>query len=276
MGRKNPSKLEPTALYTEVERRYQELLRMRREVEDRLLMAPPGRIHVVNSRSRTQFYLREDAAEKSGKYLRKAETEMIRRHLQKAYDEKILKLLNAEIGELERLRRRSDNKLEKIRQVYSDYPDGVKSYINPIDLSDEDYAKEWQSRLYQGKEIPDYAPMYETNRKERVRSKSELAIANTLAKKGIPYKYESPLILRGGIIIYPDFTVLNRTTRKEIYWEHRGMMDDRDYARKAVYKLKSMMKNGIVPGNNLVITEETSTNPLGTNEIEMVIDAYFR
>ena len=64
-------------------------------------------------------------------------------------------------------------------------------------------------------------------------------------------------------------------SRKEIYWEHRGMMDDRDYARRAVFKLRSMMKNGLVLGDNLIITEETSANPLGTNEIEMVINTYF-
>ena len=49
------------------------------------------------------------------------------------------------------------------------------------------------------------------------------------------------------------------------------MMDDRDYARQAVFKLKSLMKNEIILGNNLIITEETSTTPLGTDEIEMII-----
>jgi hypothetical protein len=33
-----------------------------------------------------------------------------------------------------------------------------------------------------------------------------------------------------------------------------------------------MMKNGICVGKNLIITEETSTNPLGTDEIEAVIN----
>ena len=63
--------------------------------------------------------------------------------------------------------------------------------------------------------------------------------------------------------------------RKEIYWEHRGMMDDREYARQAVFKMKSMMNAGIVIGKNLIITEETSANPLGTNEIDKMIAEYF-
>ena len=36
-----------------------------------------------------------------------------------------------------------------------------------------------------------------------------------------------------------------------------------------------MMKDDIVLGKNLIITEETSANPLGTNEIEAVINNYF-
>lgn len=53
------------------------------------------------------------------------------------------------------------------------------------------------------------------------------------------------------------------------------MMDDRDYARQAVFKMKSLMQNGIVIGDNLIITEETSANPLGTNEINEMIKSFF-
>ena len=275
MKRKNTSILKPTVLNVEAERRYQELLRIRKEVEERLLIAPPGKIHIVNSGTRTQFYLRKDASERSGKYIRKTEADTIRKHLQKRYDEEVLKLVNTEIDRLEQFLKKSGNLSDMIRQTYSNYPVTVKSYISPIDLSDKDFLEEWQNTPYQKKEISDYVPMYETNRKERVRSKSELAIANMLAEKEIPYKYECPLILQNGITIYPDFTVMHIASRKEIYWEHRGMMDDRDYARRAVFKLRSMMKNGLVLWDNLIITEETSANPLGTNEIEMVINTYF-
>ena len=142
-------------------------------------------------------------------------------------------------------------------------------------MSDEDYAAQWLSESYEGKDIPDYVPVYETKRGERVRSKSELTIANMLADRGIPYKYERPLTLMGGVVVYPDFTLLDVKRRRDIYWEHRGMMDDRDYARQAVFKMKSLMKSGILLGDNLIITEETTANPLGTNEIDAVIDQYF-
>lgn len=58
-------------------------------------------------------------------------------------------------------------------------------------------------------------------------------------------------------MIHPDFTILDLKNRREIYWEHRGMMDDEEYARNTVVRIKMMMKNGIVIGKNLIISEET-------------------
>ena len=91
-------------------------------------------------------------------------------------------------------------------------------------------------------------PFYDTKRKERVRSKSELNIANMLDSYGVPYKYECPLKLKDGKVIYPDFTVINVKSRKVIYWEHRGMMDDKNYANMAVSRIKQMRKR--VPKND--------------------------
>ena len=53
------------------------------------------------------------------------------------------------------------------------------------------------------------------------------------------------------------------------------MMDDREYVKNSVWRLKEMMKEGITIGEKLIITEETSTNPLGTNEIDVIIRKYF-
>jgi hypothetical protein len=41
-----------------------------------------------------------------------------------------------------------------------------------------------------------------------------------------------------------------------------------------VLRLKTLMKNGIILGQNLIITEEAAASPLGTNEIETVIDIF--
>lgn len=53
------------------------------------------------------------------------------------------------------------------------------------------------------------------------------------------------------------------------------MMDDRDYARHSVKRIKDYQEAGIFLGDTLIITEETATIPLGTDEINRVIEAFF-
>ena len=267
--------LKPTFLYEEARRRYQEIKEYVREIECELQKAPFGIIHIVNTGKRVQFYLRESRSDKSGKYIHKTDTSTIRAFIQKSYYEKVIKLLNIEIKSLVNFIKTTDNITKKIRQSYSNFPMEIKQYIAPLDMSDDDYIAAWFRRPYEGKVIPDHVPVYQTNKGETVRSKSELTIANKLAEKGVPYKYECPLTLSNGTKIYPDFTVLDVRTRKEIYWEHRGMMDDREYAKQAVFKMKSMLKEGIILGKNLIITEETTANPLGTSEIDAIIMTFF-
>ena len=266
--------IKPTNLYAEAKRRYQELTKIKEERQQELAKAPKGKIHIVKNNKKVQFYLRDDGSDKSGIYIHKAETAKIKTYLQKSYDEKLIKVLNSELKNLEILFKNPDSITSIIRQIYSNNPAEIKNMINPVDISDEDYIKSWMATPFKGKDLPEELPFYETSRKERVRSKSELNIANTLESFGIPYKYECPVSLKNGIVVYPDFTILNVNERKIIYWEHRGMMDDREYAKQAVFKVKQLRKNGIFLGDNLIITEETSTDPLGTDEIKEVIKKY--
>ena len=267
--------LKPTNLYNEAHRRYHELLAIRQQLEKDLTGSPPGKILIARSHSRTQFYLRSENSEKTGEYIPKSDSDKLKAYIRKSYDEKVLKLIDREIHILEVLLRKSDNIDDMIRKLYSDLPAEAKQFIDPIDMTDEDHSIAWENIPYTGKQLSDYVPLYETDKKERVRSKSELNIANTLAARKIPYKYECPLLLKDGSTIHPDFTVLNVRERKVFYWEHRGMMDDKDYAKKSVSRIKEYMKNGIFIGCNLIITEETSSSPLGTNEISSTIDRFF-
>ena len=53
------------------------------------------------------------------------------------------------------------------------------------------------------------------------------------------------------------------------------MLDDKEYAKNSVQRLKYLMKEDIFIGVNLIITEETSISPLGTNEIDAIIKKFF-
>ena len=109
-----------------------------------------------------------------------------------------------------------------------------------------------------------------------VRSKSEKIIADLLYRKGIPYHYEPELILRDGTKIYPDFAVLNLKHRKTIYWEHLGMMEDPEYSEKAVRKISAYIKNGIFPGEQLILTAETKEFPVNVREVKILIQHYLQ
>ena len=273
--RKQEITMKHSMLYDEAQRRMQELGRIKKIKEAAVLNAPPGKLHMTNYENHTKFYLRKEKTDTTGEYISKSDDSKLKPYLQKYYDEKILKIVNQEIFILEAFLKKSNDFIKQIQQTYSNLPDETKKYIHPLDMSDEDYKNYWLSIPYERKPIPDYVPFYETKLKERVRSKSEINIANALAEKGIPYKYECPLILKNGTKIHPDFTVLDVRERRVKYWEHRGMMDDKDYAKSAVERIKTLMQNGIFLGRDLIITEETSANPLGTDEIDAIIKKYF-
>ena len=118
-----------------------------------------------------------------------------------------------------------------------------------------------------------YAEYYSDNGL-RVRSKSEILIANALDKYCIPFRYEYPLMLKKSGVVRPDFTCLNIRTRKEYIWEHFGMMDDEGYAHKNVLKINDYETSGFHAGINMILTFETSLTPINSNIIRAMIENY--
>ena len=271
---KKTAQLNQTSLYNDAELRMKELMAAKEFMQKFISTAPEGKIHIIRKNQAIQYYVRKTPSDRSGNYLPKTESSKIRKYLQKAYYEKAITIVESEIDTLKKIlscSRFSQNMIE----IYSEYPEEIRNFVVPLECSDEDFVNKWMEEKYVGKQIPETTATFTTNKGEQVRSKSELNIANALAAKGIPYKYECPLTLKGGNTIYPDFTVLNVKKRRVIYWEHRGMMDDRGYSRDAVERTKDMNRNGIILGKNLIITEETGNCPLNTTEIDAVINNYF-
>ncbi len=271
-----PSLMKPTSLYTDARKRLEDLKRVKKILEERLSNTLPGKIHIVSAGEKISYYHRTEPSDPSGRYISKKEQGTIRKLLQKSYDEKALKLVEQEIQGIEKLLRNAANYPENIKDIYNTYPERARAEITFLDIPDDEYARRWDSLSYEKKPIAQGISLFITDKGDQVRSKTELNIANELYKRGIPYKYECPLQLQGELTIYPDFTILDMHKRKMVYWEHRGMMDDKDYARRAVKRLKEYHLNNIFLGDNLIITEEVSSIPLGTNEIRRVVGHYFR
>ena len=106
-----------------------------------------------------------------------------------------------------------------------------------------------EKQEYKGKEFREDTPLIRSERRERVRSKSEKILADFFYRNQIPYKYECPLHLKNFGTVYPDFTFLSAKTGQEIYWEHDGRMDDPVYAQNAIRKIYAYEENGIYPGS---------------------------
>ena len=140
-------------------------------------------------------------------------------------------------------------------------------------LSNKDFSSKWLSVEYHHKPFDPSAPVLQTTTGHRVRSKSELIIADTLTRLEIPYRYEFPIRLKN-YTAHPDFYCLNLRTRREFAWEHFGMMDDPTYAQNAVSKIHDYQKSSYFPGKNLITTFETKNTPLSTKQIEHIAREY--
>lgn len=78
-------------------------------------------------------------------------------------------------------------------------------------------------------------------------SKNEVIIAGLLDRLAPGrWTYEQPLAGGDGRIVHPDFTISTGHGRP-VYWEHAGMLDLPDYARKWELKKQWYAENGILP-----------------------------
>lgn len=251
--------------------RYKALNEMVIEAKSRVKKAPPGMLHFYKRGAKMVYYHRTDKKEKTGKFIGNYETDIVRKLAQKYYDEKFIKLATKEISLLKRLIDKYDN--TKTDSIYHNLDSLIQELITPAVYTAADYAKEWDTIQFTGNSYPFDKEFY-TDNDERVRSKSELIIANMLKKNGITYKYECPLEIDYYNTIYPDFTIIHPITGKTVYWEHLGMMDNADYSYNAFKKIEKYENNGIFLGKNLIISAESSEEPLNVKTIQQLIDTY--
>ena len=241
------------------------------EVKRKINALPDGRINIKHIKHSTYYYHAEK--ENGEKILSDNDADMIGKLIQKSYLEKVLKSLQAEKSVLEKTIKHYPETIAE--DIYDQLSEERKMIAKPIVLSDEEYARRWQEKPYVKKPISDDIPVYTTMRGERVRSKSEIIIADRLLANGIPYKYECPLKV-GKEIIHPDFTILRMSDRKILYHEHCGRADDSGYAEDMVKRINDYSEEGIIQGDRLFLSFETSEQPLDVRVIDRLINSHFR
>ena len=250
------------------------LKKLLQQKEKQLQKAPQGLLNVARSGNRIQYYFKNSPKDKKRKYIKKSHQTLIRGLCQKDYDERILDTAQHELKLLTKLQT-----LYKKGSCESIYPNLIperKTWVEPIELSDEEFVEKWTQEQYTPKAFREGIPELYTDYGERVRSKSEILIANALKKHHIPYRYEAPLYLTGIGTIHPDFTVLKIKERKIYYWEHLGKMDDPEYIESALQRIDMYEKNNIFTGDQLILSHETIQRPISSQKIEQLIQKYLK
>lgn len=234
-----------------------------------------GRLRIDNKKSKCQYYYMDrkenSSAGHNGRYMKKEELSLAKAIAQRDYDAIALK----KAKERKKCIDTFINKYAKtdLKELYNKTHPQRRALIETDIISDEEYVRRWLAVEYKGKsEVEDDIV---TERGECVRSKSEKIIADKLNMLNIPYRYEYPLMLDNGKTVYPDFTILKMPERKEVYFEHFGMIDDEEYFEHMIYKLNSYENNGIYMGINLFITYETSKKPLNTKTLNYKLKELF-
>ena len=231
--------------------------------------APDGYLRVSPRGKAVHFYHVTQDTGSNGKYLRKNQNDFAYALAQKAYDQITLETAEKEFASLESLDLLYESG-QIPENVYLKAPAIRQSMITPVEMTDEMFVTNWRSQPYEKLDYPKPS-CYFSDDNEQMRSKSEVIIANMLKKYNVPYRYECALRINGNTF-FPDFTILNVNKRKELYWEHFGMLDDVEYLDKNLVKLSTYIMNDISPGDRLIISFESTKQPLNMKLLRRIIE----
>ena len=135
---------------------------------------------------------------------------------QKDYDQKLLRSVEKELNAIDKYF--ANYPKQNAEQVYENLQKERQRLVTPIEETDEQFIERWKAVEYCGKGFAEDDVELYTIRGERVRSKSDIMIADLLSKENIPYRYECPLSIKNLGNIYPDFTLLHTGLRKEWFF----------------------------------------------------------
>lgn len=226
--------------------------------EETKKMPQAKNIRIAKKGNSIQYYIDK-------KYIPKSQISLIKQIAQQNYIKKAQKSLKKEIQLISKFLKNSTQ--NDTSQIYQQMNKMRQELISPLTLTDQQYAQKWENINYVKKPI---SSTFITAKNEKVRSKSEVIIADTLNRMNIPYRYEYPVKLKN-YTAHPDFYCLNIRTRQEYIWEHLGLLDNSEYLHANLQKLIDYQNSNYIIGKNLLITFETLQTPLTQKQIKKVI-----
>ena len=255
----------------ELEERRESLGTMIQMLRESIEKAPDGKIYTSCSNGVQQYYFMEQGRKK---YIPAAKKESALSIVQREYDERLLRICQKEYKAIDRFLRSFHPEI--IEEFIQSLSPARKKTVDLRYVSAEQFAAQvtvFATEQYKRKENT-YPPSdrFTTRQGVCVRSKSELIIANMLDRHGLQYYYELPLETGPDVWAFPDFTVVDVSRRRLVYWEHFGLTDDFGYSSKMAAKLNAYERIGIFPGDNLIMTMESRDCPLDVGMVKVKID----
>lgn len=244
--------------------------------------SPEGKLISQDNHGYTQFM---QLINKDGKRIRRginSNKDMIRALARKEFSEKAYEILTNNLNALKGAADKQipfdpDQILKSMGKAYRLLPEEyffdrdkviVRTGIDDDLLVKVKRHEEWWRKPY--KEYWGYPENKDktTSRKQKVRSISELVIAEQLYKYEIPFHYEEELE-KNGKVFAPDFT-FEGSDSNLFYLDYFGMMDNAKYARRNFRKLDDYYDAGLIPGDNLIVAFD-SKGVMNVGTIEAII-----
>lgn len=146
---------------------------------------PDGRLRICARKGRTQYYLLDNPNDRIGTYIKRKDEELAYAIAQKEYNQQVLAYALEEKKRIIRFRKGIQAK--QFEDIYPRMCENRKAIVNPIVLPDDEYVKKWLSVEYEGLPFNDRTPELFSMKGERMRSKSEVIIADMLNRYKVPY-----------------------------------------------------------------------------------------
>lgn len=194
--------------------------------------------------------------------------ELVKDLARKKYLETEMKVLDQDINALQRLLARyydpsAEYILSQLPERYRKLPENLF-----FPSTDTEAMDGWASEPYEQNTRNLHEKIHITSKGLRVRSKSELIIADKLDQYNIVYRYDSLLYFENHVFS-PDFVFMTKDGL--LYWEHCGKMADPGYRSSNEWRLGNYKRMGIVPWKNLIITYDMEDGGLNLGVIEAEI-----
>lgn len=235
--------------------------------------APQGRLTCVKSHGKGSPQLVKGTGERRKRQLitsnRELQIELARKAMLEseiAYYKKCHDVLDLAHGKLNYLGEFSREKF-----VMNNFPWFSGSMIKETCEYDK-VLDDWEKESYEQISFRTEDKLQITSRGLKVRSKSELLIAELIYKYDLPLRYEHVIEQNGSYQLAADFEIM-RKDRKLFYWEHLGLMNNIYYRQRQKRKLHEFIDHGITPWDNLILTYDTGDGKLDTKRIIAEIES---